>query len=115
MNVFIVLDYSFKNPEDITLASTFNTLEAAMDYALKAAMDWGLNFRTHGYKMEGIPHSEIRISNGCNLGSKYGITYKSGHTGNPMAMMVMERKLRCPIPEEQPLECDFAPEPQYPE
>lgn len=116
MNVYILLDYNFEYPEDMMMSSVFNSPEAAIDYALsKVNQLSGKDICTHGIQVDGYQHKEFRISNHRSLGTDLGVTYKSAMTGLPMAIMVMERKLRCPVPELEPIEGDFAPDPQYPE
>lgn len=114
MNVYILLDYNFKYPEDMTMSSVFNSPEAAIESALAMANQLsGEDICTHGIQVDGYQHKEFRISNHRGLGTDLGVTYKSAFTGLPMAIMVMERKLRSPLPELEPIEGDFSPDPQY--
>lgn len=99
MTAYIVVDYSFTHPQDITIMSTFSALDKAMEYCIKQAqlMDFELrpeDIKTHGIKVPGHPFKITRISNQNNLGSNYGVTFNSTHTGNPMAMLIVERDLK---------------------
>lgn len=116
MNVYLLVDYSFEHPEDIAMSSAFSTPEEAINYALKMVNQMsGKDIYTHGIKVDGVSHKETRISNHRSLGSDIGVTYKSAHTGNRMAMIVIERNLRSPLPETQPIESDFLPDSHYAE
>lgn len=95
MNVYILLDYSFEHPEDIAMSSVFSSPEAAIKVALNMVNSFhSEDIFTHGVRVDGYQYKEFRISNHRGLGTDFGVTYKSTLTGLPMAIMVMERKLR---------------------
>jgi hypothetical protein len=93
--VFLVLDINLKVMEDTMVKGTYNSLEVAMKDSLKDVIfKDGKNIKCHGFQIEGIEHTNDRISNNNSLGSNYGITYNSDYGSYPCCRMVIPQNIK---------------------
>ena len=92
--VFLVLDINLKVMDDTSVMGTYKTLEDAMSASLDNVVSKkGREIKSHGLQMQGVEYSEKRISNGCSLGSEYGISYTSYYGSYPCCRMVIPQEL----------------------
>jgi hypothetical protein len=80
--------------EDTHILGCFASLEDAFQASLAdvVAKD-GKNILVHGHQVEGYESSDKRITNGCSLGSQYGVTYNSYYSNYPCCRMIVPQNV----------------------
>lgn len=97
MNIFIIVDYNFEAPQDISVSKCFTSLEKAFEVALEDVKQCkGDKITLHNSPKnfgEDLEYNTNRLSNNNSLGSNYGISYKSNYGGFKCSRIIIQRKL----------------------
>lgn len=98
MKVFTVINVNFDAMQDLSIGSTWSTLEEAFKDAIEDVVRVeGKDVKVHNYVIEGFQGLETvttRLTNNNSLGSDYGISYRSSWGNYSCARMIIEREVK---------------------
>ena len=98
MKTYTIISYNFEVPEDISIGSSYSTLEKAFEIALADVVQ----VKGKGITLHNSPDSiqgefkkvDSRLTNNNSLGSSYGISYNSYWGNYPCSRIIIEREIK---------------------